>query len=120
MLNGTTTNPNGLFGHMADDFILPFVFVQRDSIMTDDQVSQILGALITASKLRAPILITLCAIGFLMPIVGGCMFKKLKQIEKDNHSYDSLERMRLVEETKYKNGLGSRNDKTLQLSSESS
>lgn len=48
------------------------------------------------------------------------MFKKLKQKEKEAHSYSSLERMRLVEETKYKNGLGSRNDKTVQISSESS
>ena len=27
MLNGTNTDPGGLFDHLKDDFIIPFVFV---------------------------------------------------------------------------------------------
>ena len=61
---------------MQDDYIMPFYFVQRDSIMTDAQVVDILGALITAAKLSMPIMVALGAIGLALIVCGACMTKK--------------------------------------------
>ena len=108
MLNGTKADPGGLFDHMQDDFIIPFVFVKRDSIMTNDQVSQILGDLITAGSFRMPILITLITLGVIFSIGGACCFRKYRDLKNEKLSYGHLERSGLIDEVKYKNGLSER------------
>lgn len=43
-----------LFSHFDEGYVIPFIFVQRDSIMTNDQVSEILGLLILAARVKTP------------------------------------------------------------------
>lgn len=81
MVNGSNTDPGGLFDNFEDDLIIPFVFVKRDSLMTDAQVSAILGDLYTASAVKLPILIGLITIGLLFAICGACCFKRYRQAQ---------------------------------------
>ena len=99
MINGSSTDPIGLFNLFQDDIIIPFAFVQRDSIMTNDQVSQILGQLIDANKTKLPILFAFIGLGLIITICGACRFKKYQQMSRDNHSYDALQRNNLLNET---------------------
>lgn len=110
MVNGMESSPNGLFSQFKKDTIFPFVFVKRDSIMTNDQVMDILGDLVTAAKIRAPILVSLILFGLLLVVAGSCILKRLQNLVIDENSYESLERKKLVDESTYKNGLGVQRD----------
>ena len=96
MVNGSNTDPGGLFDNFEDDLIIPFVFVKRDSLMTDAQVSAILGDLYTASAVKLPILIGLITIGLLFAICGACCFKRYRQVHNEMTSYGALERANLI------------------------
>ena len=108
MVNGSNTDPGGLFDNFEDDLIIPFVFVKRDSLMTDAQVSAILGDLYTASAVKLPILIGLITIGLLFAICGACCFKRYRQVQNEETSYGALERANLIQEQKYAHGLDER------------
>lgn len=73
-----------LFSHMQNDYIMPFYFIKRDSVMSDDQVVEILGDLITAAKLCMPIMVGLGALGLMLIICGGCMVKKMHILQSKN------------------------------------
>jgi len=49
--------------------------------MTDDQVVDILGALITAAKVSLPIMVALGSIGLALIVCGTCCIKRQKQIQ---------------------------------------
>lgn len=97
-----------LFSHLEEGYVFPFVFVRRDSIMSDDEVSQILGTLITAAELRIPLLVTFLVLGFVLALVGCCLVKRLRTLQKRDGSYDHMKRQKLIDETTFKNGIGNK------------
>lgn len=58
-------NGHELFSHLKTSYVLPFTFVQRMSVMTDEQVKDVLGPIITAGQLKTPLLITFIILAFL-------------------------------------------------------
>ena len=98
MLNGTKADPGGLFDHMQDDFVIPFVFVKRDSIMTDEQVQTILGDLITAGALKIPVLVVLVIISLILLISGACCWKKYRSSTSKDQNLGVLERATLIDD----------------------
>ena len=105
MLNGTTTDSKGLFSDMQGDYIIPFVFVKRDSLMSEDQVSDILGDLITAGKVKIPILCVLAIAGALLTVCGACCCRKVRSLKNGQRKYSALERQNLIDEHNYVGGL---------------
>lgn len=99
------TDSRGLFSDMKGDYVIPFVFVKRDSVMTDDQVQNILGDLITAGNIKVPVLLTSAFLGVALCVVGACVCKKLNARKNKMQGYDYMERMKLIDETNYANGL---------------
>ena len=73
--------------------------------MTDEQVADILGDLITAAKIRIPMLVTFAIVGVMLLVCGGCLCKKVQNINKDRTSYQALERLKVIDETTHQNGL---------------
>lgn len=65
-----------LFSHLKQNYVMPFVFVKRDSIMTQDQVKNILGDLISANKVKTPLLVTFIALAVLMVICSAFLCRK--------------------------------------------
>ena len=70
--------------------------------MTDDQVSEILGDLINAEHSKIPILLSIIGLGLLIRVCGACRWKKYSALNKEDHTYEALERKKLVDE-QYKN-----------------
>lgn len=70
------TSNTSLFAHLDHGYVVPFLFVQRDAIMTNEQVSDILGQLILLSRVRIPCLIVLVILGMVMVATGGCLIKR--------------------------------------------
>ena len=106
LLNGSRTDSNGLFAMFDADPLIPFVFVQRDSVMTDDQVGNILEALVLANKLRIPVLIGLVTLGTVLLVVAGCCFKRHRDLRDKRRKYEELERLNQIDERTYQDGLG--------------
>jgi hypothetical protein len=97
-----------LFSHLDQGFIVPFVFVQRDSIMTDAQVSEILADLITAAQIRIPLLVVFVVLGIFLVAVGGCLIKRYRGLQREEGSYGELIKNKLIDERTYKDGLGNK------------
>ena len=72
---------------------MPFVFVARESIMTDDQVSKILSGLILAAEASLPIKLGLGLIGLGLMIFGSCMIKKARIVKdkSDRIRYETIQ-----------------------------
>lgn len=98
VLNGKESNPNGIFNQFDTDLIMPFVFVKRDSVMTDDQVRAILGDLISAASVKIPLLCVFIILGVLLATLSCCCLKKLRTDEVDRASFSSNERKNLIDE----------------------
>ena len=80
---------HSLFNHLKEDYVMPFVFVKRDSIMTKDQVHDILGSLITSQKIMIPMQVVGIVLTVLMVICSALLCRKHKQIANDP-DYESL------------------------------
>ena len=72
---------------------MPFVFVARESIMTDDQVSQILSDLILAAEASLPIKLGLGLVGLGLMIWSSCMIKKARTVKDkaDRIRYETIQ-----------------------------
>ena len=67
---------------------MPFVFVKRDSIMTQDQVQNILGDLISTKKMKTPLLVSFIVLAVLTVICSALLCKKHKQVIAEDEMRD--------------------------------
>ena len=75
-INFMMNNNQALFSHLKGNFVMPFVFVKRDSIMTQDQVKNILGDLISANKIKIPLLAAFISVAVLLVICSALLCRK--------------------------------------------
>lgn len=76
--------------------------------MTDQQVMEILGDLVIAAKIKIPMLIVFGVLGIGLLVAGTCCLRKIEIQEVEHTSYASLERLSIVNEISYHNGLQTR------------
>lgn len=73
-----------LFSHLQHEFVLtPLTYVKRESVMTQEQVNQILGVLYIARKAKIGITVTFCVIGALLLALCVVMFLKSKRMARN-------------------------------------
>jgi hypothetical protein len=95
-MNFLMNKNQSLFSHLKENYVMPFVFVKRDFIMTQEQVKNILGDLISAKKLQSPLLATFLVLALLTVTCSVLLYKKHKQVlAEDKIHYSQLGDSRL-------------------------
>ena len=78
------TEKAGLFNFLQNNYtIVPLTFVKRESIMTKQNVKDILGALYIAKTARTAGLATLIVLGVLLLGLAIFMFVRLKKVRRE-------------------------------------
>ena len=73
-----------LFSFLQSDYIItPLTFVRRESVFTDSQAEDILGAIIIAKKVKIAFTVIFCLIGVGLFILAAVMIVKYKKIVQD-------------------------------------
>lgn len=57
-----------------------------------------------------PVLIGLAVLGVALAIAGACFCKKIRAAESVAQSYGAMERLKLIDETNFANGLGNKDE----------
>ena len=73
-----------LYNWIQNDYglIVPLTFVRREALLSEAQVEEILGDLITANKAKTILLIILVIVGVILLLLGAFLMYKWRQIKK--------------------------------------
>lgn len=78
-----------MFDYMQQPFTLvPFVFVKRESVDTQDVINDLFGDLILANNIKVPVIIASLLIGILTLVLAVYLIRRAKQESRqalDNH-----------------------------------
>ena len=66
----------------AQPNMIPLAFIQRECIMTQDQVEGYLGQIVTADNVKIPVQVVLIILGFLLFLLAVCLICKYKKLRK--------------------------------------
>ena len=68
-----------LFNYTQNDYLIPLAFIQREALITKDQIRQMLGDLYTAKTARTAGICVFIIIGVLLLLLGAFMLYKAKK-----------------------------------------